>query len=91
MVMNTDDKRYSDIENELGPQGCSEYEVRQVKDKYGTLRFYYRLQGDSDLYVDLTSEVRDGRLRAHLPALWRGCVLAKLGRLARHAVPATPQ
>jgi len=39
MVMNTEDKLCSDIENELGPQGCSEYEVRQVKEKYRTLRF----------------------------------------------------
>lgn len=48
-------KRCSDFETELGPQGCTAYKVRQVKEKLGTLRFYFRLNGDSDLYVDLMS------------------------------------
>ena len=64
------DRLCSDMEATLGPQGCAAYEVRQVKEKFGALRFYYRLQGEGDLYVDLKFEV--SRSRFVKPAVVEG-------------------
>lgn len=49
------DQLCSDIETELGLLGCGQFEVRQVKEKFGTLSFYYRFQKHSDLHVDVAS------------------------------------
>ena len=49
------DKLCSDIETELGLLGCGQFEVRQVKEKFGTLSFYYRFQQESDLHVEVVS------------------------------------
>ena len=45
----------SDIESTLGPEDCARLEVRQVKEKFGALRFYYRLDGRADLHIDVAS------------------------------------
>ncbi|MDI4635941.1 hypothetical protein J7U46_23005 [Pelomonas sp. V22] len=49
------DKLCTDIEAVLGPQGCVDLEVRQIKEKLGSLRFYYRQGASTDLHFDLVS------------------------------------
>jgi hypothetical protein len=49
------DKLCSDIESALGPKTCAEFEVRQIKEKFGTLRFYYRLGARMGLHIDVMS------------------------------------
>jgi hypothetical protein len=49
------DKLCIDIEAELGVDGCSAFEVMQIKEKFGTLRFYYRIGESEDLHVDVMS------------------------------------
>jgi len=49
------DKLCSDIEALLGPEGCERFEVQQVKEKYGALRFYYRFAHREDVHIDLMS------------------------------------
>lgn len=43
----------SAIEVVLGPEACAAFEVRQIKQKFGALRFYYRLDGRESLHVDI--------------------------------------
>jgi len=50
------DKLCTDIEAALGPEACAAFEVRQIKEKFGTLRFYYRLGESEDLHIDVMSE-----------------------------------
>jgi len=45
----------SDIETVLGSEACVYFEVRQIKQKFGTLRFYYRLGECVDIHVDVMS------------------------------------
>lgn len=45
----------SDIESILEPGGCARLEVRQIKEKFGALRFYYSLDGRSNLHIDVAS------------------------------------
>ena len=47
------DRLCSDIEAVLGPELSPLAEVKQIKEKLGTLRFYIRLEGRSDLPVDI--------------------------------------
>ncbi len=49
------DKLCHDIESTLGAEGCASYEVRQVKSKFGALRFYWadRELGATDVHIDL--------------------------------------
>ncbi len=47
------DKLCTDIEKALGAEGCADFEVRQVKEKFATLRFYYRLGESEDVHVDV--------------------------------------
>lgn len=49
------DKLCTDIENVLGPEDCKKFNVEQIKEKFGTLRFYYKLGGRADVHVDLIS------------------------------------
>ena len=37
------DQLCSDLVSVLGPSGCADFEVLQIKEKFGGLRFYYRL------------------------------------------------
>ena len=46
------DNLCADIERELGPELSRRLEVRQIKEKFRTLRFYSALNGRGDLYVD---------------------------------------
>ena len=41
------------IESMLGPVDCAAFEVVQVKEKYGALRFYFALGGAKDHFVDV--------------------------------------
>lgn len=43
------------LEVTLWPRGCAELEVFQIKEKFGTLRFYYSLGERGDLQVDQVS------------------------------------
>ncbi len=47
------DRLCSDIEKELGPQGCTTLEIRQIKQKFGTPRFYCQLGDSRDLHIDV--------------------------------------
>jgi hypothetical protein len=47
------DKLCAQIEAMLGPDVCSQFAVVQIKQKFGTLRFYYRLGDVEDVRVDL--------------------------------------
>lgn len=49
------DKLCTDIEATLGPEACAKIEIRQIKEKFGTLRFYYRLGASEDHHVDAIS------------------------------------
>jgi len=49
------DKLCSDLEALLGPEACAGFQVEQIKEKFGTLRFYYRLGEREDLHVDVIS------------------------------------
>jgi len=40
------------IESVLGPVDCASFEVVQVKEKYGALRFYFALAGAEDHFID---------------------------------------
>lgn len=46
------DKLCSDIEEVLGTDGCKKFEVEQIKEKFGVLRFYWKLDGYRQLHVD---------------------------------------
>ena len=37
------DRLCTEIQAALGPAGCGDFEVHEVKPKFGALRFYYRL------------------------------------------------
>lgn len=43
-----------DIEATLG-SACTQFRVRQIKEKFGTLRFYYRLGRRKEMHVDVVS------------------------------------
>lgn len=45
----------SEIENTLELEGCARLEVRQIKEKFGALRFYYSLDGRTNLHIDVAS------------------------------------
>ena len=49
------DKLCNDLEAVLGPDGCTSLEVLQIKEKFGTLRFYYSLGEREDLHIDIMS------------------------------------
>ena len=49
------DKLCSDITQLFGPEGCENIVVRQIKEKFAALRFYYRLGEGEDLHVDVLS------------------------------------
>ena len=49
------DKLCRDLESLLGPESCAAFSVIQIKEKFGTLRFYYRFGEEEDLHVDLLS------------------------------------
>ena len=42
-----------DVERELGPELCREFITLQIKEKFGTLRFYWRLGSQGDLHMDI--------------------------------------
>lgn len=50
------------IVESLGTDGCAQFKVVQIKEKYGTLRFYYRLNGQDDRHFDAVSSI--GRVHA---------------------------
>jgi len=43
------------IEEILG-EDCPEFQVKQIKEKLGGLRFYFALSGSEDFYIDVHSE-----------------------------------
>ncbi|MFG6488239.1 hypothetical protein ACG04R_16250 [Roseateles sp. BYS78W] len=43
------------IEDILG-EDCAEFDVKQIKEKLGGLRFYFSLSGAEDIFIDLHSE-----------------------------------
>jgi hypothetical protein len=43
------------IEEILG-EDCPEFQVKQIKEKLGGLRFYFALSGSEDCYIDVHSE-----------------------------------
>ena len=47
------DQLCTDIESELGPELCRDFKTLQIKEKFGTLRFYWRLGSEGDLHVDI--------------------------------------
>ena len=47
------DKLCGDIEAVLGLEDCSKFTCHQIKEKLGTLRFYWSFQGSEDLAVDV--------------------------------------
>lgn len=50
------DRLCSDIESTLELEGCARLEVRQIKEKFGALRFYYSLDGRTNLlHIDVAS------------------------------------
>lgn len=49
------DKLCTDIEAALGPERSEKIAVRQIKEKFGALRFYYRLGEREDIHADATS------------------------------------
>lgn len=51
------------IENELGPQGCKQVEVRQIKEKFSGLRFHMRERSLVDV-KSLPAEDSMERVRA---------------------------
>jgi hypothetical protein len=52
------DQLCSDIEASLG-DACAAFRIRQIKEKFGGLRFYYSLQGANDLPTGVGNGVRD--------------------------------
>jgi hypothetical protein len=56
------DQLCSDIEAVLGPEACARTTVRQIKEKYGELRFYIAFGERHDVHVDAASR----RERMHL-------------------------
>ena len=46
------DSLCADIETELGVESSSPFEVRQIKSKFGGLRFYFRFGRFEELHVD---------------------------------------
>jgi len=61
------DKLCRDIEELLGADGCPAFEIRQIKEKFSSLRFYFRFGEISDLHVDLLSEAGHQHLVAQRP------------------------
>ena len=49
----TVDKLCRDIETTLGPDECAAFTCHQIKEKFGTLRFYWSQHGSSDSHVDV--------------------------------------
>ncbi len=47
------DRLCTNIEKELGPEGCASLEIRQIKEKFGTLRFYFQHGDSRDLHIDV--------------------------------------
>jgi len=77
------DRLCSDIEEVAGPD-ISRVRIRQVKEKFGTLRFYWALDGAGDTHIDLISErgvqplvdqvqEPDGELRKRIRELLDAC------------------
>ncbi|HEU4460874.1 MAG TPA: hypothetical protein VFR90_17265 [Methylibium sp.] len=60
------DQLCTSIEHVLGPERLPSFEVEQIKEKFGKLRFYYRIDKAGDLVVDLRAA--DGMQRLTLPA-----------------------
>lgn len=50
------DRLCSDIESVVGPKACRRIEVKQIKEKFGTLSFYFSFDRRSDLHVDVLSQ-----------------------------------
>lgn len=46
------DRLCSDIESVLGPTACQRIEIKQIKEKFGALRFYHSLDDRSALHID---------------------------------------
>jgi hypothetical protein len=61
------DRLCSDIEATLG-DACAMFKVRQIKEKFGQLRFYYSLQGTNDLRFDLQSSAGVYALTSRAPS-----------------------
>ena len=49
------DQLCTDIEAALGPEACGTFEVRQIKEKFAELCFYYRLGESEDRHIDMVS------------------------------------
>lgn len=49
------DSLCSALEDVLGAKWCAKFEVTQIKEKFGSLRFYYRLGEREDHHVDMLS------------------------------------
>lgn len=62
------DKLCSDITTALGLEACASFESRQIKEKYGTLRFYFRINGHADLHIDIMSPAGHSHLVRATPA-----------------------
>lgn len=43
------------IERELGPEVCARLVIRQIKEKFGTLRFYWSLDAIGDVHLDVVA------------------------------------
>lgn len=67
----------SDIEAALGPEVCAAFEVRQIKEKFGTLRFYYRLGEREDRHIDIVSTTRRTHLVGRPPKVGGGLDVAE--------------
>jgi hypothetical protein len=46
------DRLCSDIEAELGQEGCASFSMLQIKEKFATLRLYYSLAESRDVHID---------------------------------------
>lgn len=54
------DRLCADIESFLGPEGCSRFQVEQIKEKFGSLSFYWRLGESGHAHLDALSP--EGRM-----------------------------
>lgn len=62
------DRLCSDIETAIGAEACAQIEIKQIKQKFGSLRFYYRVGGQSDQHIDLVSETGHQHLTIPRPS-----------------------
>ncbi len=58
-----------DIEVALGLERCEEIEVRQIKEKFGELCFYYRLGEREDLHLNVMTPTSRHHLVMRSPAI----------------------